>query len=135
MKRLLLILCAIVPTLLPAQDAPTPAPAPRTPAPLSSSAVAKLEKMKPLFDSKTLDGWIAKPETWTVKDGAMASLGAGRGVIYTAGEYDNYRLVFKMRHLSGKPGTTPSCSAKAAVTAVHRTCSSTGITTCSRSTR
>src|SRR6185369_5886537 len=28
--------------------------------------------------------------SWTVKDGAMSSLGAGRGVIYTKGEYENY---------------------------------------------
>jgi len=40
---------------------------------------------------------------WTVKDGAMASVGAGRGVIYTAGDYDRYRLMFTMRHVSGNP--------------------------------
>ena len=40
---------------------------------------------------------------WTVKDGAMASLGAGRGVIYTAQDYGRYRLMFTMRHVSGSP--------------------------------
>jgi hypothetical protein len=40
---------------------------------------------------------------WTVKDGAMASTGAGRGVIYTAKDYSRYRLMFTMRHVSGNP--------------------------------
>jgi hypothetical protein len=40
---------------------------------------------------------------WTVKDGAMASTGAGRGVIYTANDYGRFRLMFTMRHVSGNP--------------------------------
>jgi hypothetical protein len=40
---------------------------------------------------------------WIVKDGAMASTGAGRGVIYTAKDYSRYRLLFTMRHVSGNP--------------------------------
>jgi hypothetical protein len=40
---------------------------------------------------------------WIVKDGAMASTGSGRGVIYTARDYSRYRLMFTMRHVSGKP--------------------------------
>jgi hypothetical protein len=40
---------------------------------------------------------------WTVKDGAMASTGAGRGVIYTAQDYGRFRLTFTMRHVSGNP--------------------------------
>jgi hypothetical protein len=40
---------------------------------------------------------------WIVKDGAMASTGAGRGVIYTAEDYSRYRLTFTMRHVSGNP--------------------------------
>jgi hypothetical protein len=40
---------------------------------------------------------------WIVKDGAMASTGAGRGVIYTANDYSRYRLMFTMRHVSGNP--------------------------------
>jgi len=40
---------------------------------------------------------------WLVKDGAMASTGAGRGVIYTAKDYGRYRLMFTMRHVSGNP--------------------------------
>src|SRR5438445_330100 len=40
---------------------------------------------------------------WVVKDGAMASTGVGRGVIYTAKDYSRYRLMFTMRHVSGNP--------------------------------
>jgi len=61
-------------------------------------------KTTSLFDGKTLDGWIQSPaDAWTVKDGAMASKGIGRGVIYTKDDYSSFRLIFTMRHLSGKP--------------------------------
>ncbi len=40
---------------------------------------------------------------WTVKDGAMVSMGTGRGVIYTARDFGRYRLTFTMRHVSGNP--------------------------------
>lgn len=40
---------------------------------------------------------------WIVKDGAMASTGSGRGVIYTAKDYGRFRLMFTMRHVSGNP--------------------------------
>jgi hypothetical protein len=63
-----------------------------------------------LFDGKTLDGWIqiensatSSAPGWIVKDGAIASTGAGRGVIYTARDYRLYRLMFTMRHVSGNP--------------------------------
>lgn len=39
--------------------------------------------------------------SWIVKDGAMASTGAGRGVIYTKNDYTNYRVIFDMREISG----------------------------------
>jgi hypothetical protein len=65
---------------------------------------AVLKQTKHLFDGKSLDGWIQLPaDSWEVKDGAMASTGAGRGVIYTRDDYTKYRLVFVMRHVSGKP--------------------------------
>jgi hypothetical protein len=57
-----------------------------------------------LFDGQTLDGWIQIPaNSWTVKDGAMASTGAGRGVIYTEGDCGNYRLIFTVRHVGAEP--------------------------------
>jgi hypothetical protein len=65
---------------------------------------AVLKCTKPIFDGKSLDGWTqAPPDSWTVKEGAMTSLGAGRGFIYTKDDYTKYRLVFTMRHVSGKP--------------------------------
>ncbi len=42
-----------------------------------------------------------KATSWEVKDGAMASTGAGRGVIYTKEDFTNYRIVFEMREISG----------------------------------
>jgi len=60
-------------------------------------------KTAPLFDGNSLDGWIQVPEnSWIVKDGAMASTGAGRGVIYTKNDYSKYRLLFTLRHVSGE---------------------------------
>ncbi|HTV47024.1 MAG TPA: DUF1080 domain-containing protein [Phycisphaerae bacterium] len=54
-----------------------------------------------LFDGKTLNGWIQIPEnSWTVKDGAIASLGVGRGMIYTTDDYSFYRLIFTARHIT-----------------------------------
>jgi hypothetical protein len=82
------------------------------PSPLSKAAMEKIEKMTPIFDGQTLNGWKASvkgtnipdlTKAWTVKDSAMASLGEGRGVLYTEKEYANYRLIFKMRHVSGSP--------------------------------
>jgi hypothetical protein len=40
---------------------------------------------------------------WTVKNGAMASTGSGRGVIYTVKDFSRFRLMFTMRHVSGNP--------------------------------
>ena len=85
---------------LPAQTGTPASPA----SPLSATARAHIDRMTPIFDGKTLNGWMASPtNTWTVKDGAMASLGEGRGVIYTQRDYGNYRLIFTLRHVSGQP--------------------------------
>src|SRR5216683_973559 len=57
-----------------------------------------------LFDGITLDGWRQVPtNSWSVKDGVMASTGAGRGYIYTTNQFSHYRLMFSMRHVSGQP--------------------------------
>jgi hypothetical protein len=40
---------------------------------------------------------------WIVKDGAIVSLGAGRGVIYTKQSFGRYRVIFDVRHVWGKP--------------------------------
>ena len=64
--------------------------------------LARLNKML-LVDAYPQE--LAKSLTtgWTVKNGAMASTGAGRGVIYTAKDYGRFRLTFTMRHISGNP--------------------------------
>ncbi|HSU55168.1 MAG TPA: DUF1080 domain-containing protein, partial [Candidatus Dormibacteraeota bacterium] len=63
----------------------------------------KIEMMKPLFNGKTLEGWLSGTNAWIVKDGAMASTGAGRGIIYTTEDYGKFRLLITMRHVSGQP--------------------------------
>jgi hypothetical protein len=56
-----------------------------------------------LFDGKSLEGWVQTPaDSWVVKDGAMASTGAGRGAISTVGDYGRFRLLFTMRHLKSE---------------------------------
>jgi hypothetical protein len=63
-----------------------------------------LKRTKPIFDGKTLDGWVQIPaNSWEIKDGAMVSKGVDRGVIYTKDDYSKFRLFFVMKHVSGKP--------------------------------
>jgi Domain of Unknown Function (DUF1080) len=100
---LMLSIAAFAQTATNLQSFPPPAPA-------SMAALDKISKMTPLFDGKSLDGWNAsvkgseqpdKTTAWTVKGGALASLGAGRGVLYTDKGFGNYRIIFTMRHVSG----------------------------------
>jgi hypothetical protein len=64
--------------------------------------LARLNKLL-LEDAYPSD--LAKSSTtgWEVKNGAMASTGAGRGVIYTTRDFGRFRLTFTMRHVSGNP--------------------------------
>ncbi len=127
--RLCLVLGAALSTSLCAQQEPKPpTTSPSTPAavgpagaatsafpppsPLSKATLAKMNRMTPLFDGRTLDGWSLSTKStnnvditkaWTVKDGAMASLGEGRGVLHTKREFGNFRLIFTLRHVSGQP--------------------------------
>jgi uncharacterized protein (TIGR03067 family) len=58
--------------------------------------------MTRIFDGKSLDGWVPLPaDSWLVRDGALTSVGDGRGVIYTAKSYERYRIVFDIRHIYG----------------------------------
>jgi hypothetical protein len=41
---------------------------------------------------------------WVVKEGAMASTGAGRGVIFTQEDYGHYRLIFQVRQNPASTG-------------------------------
>ena len=65
----------------------------------------QLARLNKLLLEDAYPAELAKSSTtgWVVKDGAMASTGAGRGVIYTAKDYSRYRLMFTMRHVSGNP--------------------------------
>src|SRR5262249_20251186 len=58
--------------------------------------------MKPIFDGKTLDGWKSiPPDSWTARNGIIASRGLGRGVLYTAGQWERYRIIFDIKHVYG----------------------------------
>lgn len=70
--------------------------------PASGRGLARLNKLSleaaypAELPKSVLNGWV-------VKDGAMASIGSGRGVIYTKKDYSRFRLMFTMRHVSGNP--------------------------------
>jgi hypothetical protein len=65
----------------------------------------QLARLNTLLLEDAYPGELAKSSStgWVVKDGAMASTGVGRGVIYTSKDYSRYRLMFTMRHVSGNP--------------------------------
>lgn len=65
----------------------------------------QLARLNKLLLEDAYPDQLARSSTtgWVVKDGAMASTGAGRGVIYTARDYGRFRLLFTMRHVSGDP--------------------------------
>jgi hypothetical protein len=65
----------------------------------------QLARLNKLLLEDAYAGELAKSATtgWMVKDGAMASTGAGRGVIFTRQDYGRFRLMFSMRHVSGNP--------------------------------
>jgi hypothetical protein len=64
--------------------------------------LARLNKML-IEDAYPAELAKSAPTAWVVKDGAIASTGIGRGVMYTAKDYSRYRLTLTMRHLSGNP--------------------------------
>ena len=62
-----------------------------------------------IFNGSTLDGWIqVPPSSWSVVGGAMHSLGAARGFIYTRATYQDFRVVFTSR-LVADPGAHLPC--------------------------
>lgn len=80
-----------------ASAAPTSQPTPAPLAPLPAG-------MTRLFDGTTLAGWRQFPANqWIVKDGALVSLGKGRGVIATEGQFSKYRIIFDVRHVWAAP--------------------------------
>ena len=85
-----------------AADRPAPTTAPSEVATEPPPAEPLPANMTRIFDSKTLANWTAIPaDSWTAKNGIIASLGVGRGVLYTTGQWDRYRIIFDMRHVYG----------------------------------
>jgi len=87
-----------------ADDAAKPSPPlavdASTPPPQASLAA----NMKPLFAGKAMDEWSQIPsDSWTIKNDILASLGSARGVIYTRQSFGRYRIIFDVRHNTGKP--------------------------------
>jgi hypothetical protein len=86
-----------------------------TTAPTTAESVANIGAVPPpdaplppnmtrIFDGKSLDGWKQFPaDSWVVKNGVLASLGVARGLMWTTKDYARYRVVFDVRHVSGKP--------------------------------
>lgn len=72
----------------------------------AGTELARLHRLL-LEDAFPVELFRSPAESWIVKDGAMASTGGGRGVIYTEKDYTHYRLIFTMRHVSGKPDHAP----------------------------
>jgi hypothetical protein len=64
--------------------------------------LARLNKLL-LEDAYSNELAPSRTTGWIVNDKAMASTGAGRGVIYTAKDYGRFRLMFSLRHVSGNP--------------------------------
>jgi Domain of Unknown Function (DUF1080) len=100
---LILLGCATLAAAEPNSPTTAPSDAPSTaPAEIPAPTFALPTGMTRIFDGSSLEGWRQIPEnSWTVKNGIIASLGVGRGVIYTSGQYSRYRIIFDMRHVTG----------------------------------
>ena len=48
--------------------------------------------LTPLFDGKTLNGWVGNPDSWKVEDGAIVARD-GNQALMTAADYDNFRII------------------------------------------
>ncbi len=60
------------------------------------------EKVTALFTGASLAGWTQIPAaSWVLKDGALASTGAGRGVAYAGPDALDFRVIFSVRQVSG----------------------------------
>ena len=70
---------------------------------ISPQGYARMKLNRLLIEDAYPEITKAVMPAWIVKDGAMASTGTGRGVIYTTTDYSHYRLIFTVRHVSGNP--------------------------------
>ncbi|MBA2632943.1 MAG: DUF1080 domain-containing protein, partial [Chloroflexi bacterium] len=58
-----------------------------------------------LFNGKDLSGWVpvnVAPDTFTVKEGMLASTGFPTGIMRTDRQYENFIIEFEWMHLKGK---------------------------------
>lgn len=62
-----------------------------------SNAAADEPEFKPLFDGKTLDGWIGAVDGYAVEDGAIVCLKEKGGNLYTKKEYGDFVLRFEFQ--------------------------------------
>jgi hypothetical protein len=53
---------------------------------------ARAAGLTPLFDGKTLNGWVGDPTCWKVVDGAIVGV-KGNQNIMTVGDYDDFRII------------------------------------------
>jgi hypothetical protein len=60
-----------------------------------NAGAEKPTEFRPLFDGKTLEGWInvnTGPDTWSVQDGELVCSGKPIGVMRSAKQYENFIL-------------------------------------------
>ena len=55
--------------------------------------------LTPLFDGKTLNGWVGDPTCWKVMDGAIVGV-KGNQNIMTVGDYDDFRIILSTRQVN-----------------------------------
>jgi len=53
---------------------------------------ARAAGLTPLFDGKTLNGWVGDPACWQVVDGAIVGVKGNQNVM-TRDDYDNFRII------------------------------------------
>jgi len=103
-RTLLLTVLAMLTPASFAADEVKPSPPLEVDATTPPPSVALPAGMKLLFDGKLLDGWAQIPaDSWTIKNKILASVGAARGVTYTKQTLGRYRVIFDVRHNTGKP--------------------------------
>ncbi len=76
------------------------------PAPARDDTKTKDEGFTPLFDGKTLNGWVKvnnAPDTFTVRDGMIVTTGKPTGFLRTAKMYENFIAEFEWKHLPPSP--------------------------------
>jgi hypothetical protein len=76
------------------------------PAPAESPRDDTKDGFKPLFDGKSLDGWVKvnnAPGTFSVKEGQIVTTGVPTGFMRTAKMYENFVAELEWKHLPPKP--------------------------------